>query len=72
MSAEPIYCPAETYPQTRETPRELCENEVENEGDLCPTHEADDGADDDFDYDRYIDEKAERAADENYYTDYGD
>lgn len=50
-------------------PAEYCMTEVENEDDHCPAHEE---ADDDFDYERYCDDKAERAADENYYTDYGD
>jgi hypothetical protein len=51
-------------------PAEYCMTEVENEGDLCPRHEDDDRADDD--YDRYLDDKAERDADPDYYTDYGD
>lgn len=50
MSAEPIYCPAETYRQTRDNPAEYCEEEVENEGDLCSRHEADDR--DDYDRER--------------------
>ena len=41
---EVFYCSAETYRQTRETPAEHCENEVDNEGDLCSAH------DDDGDY----------------------
>lgn len=44
-----IYCPAQTYRQTRDNPAEYCENEVENEGDLCPKHDVDDRADDDYD-----------------------
>lgn len=51
MSDYPIYCPVETYPQTRESPAEFCENEVANEGDFCPAHDEDDRADDA--YDRY-------------------
>jgi len=42
--SDTIYCPAQTYPQTRETPAEYCENEVPEEGDFCPIHE--DGDDD--------------------------
>lgn len=41
-----IYCPAQTYRQTRDNPAEWCENEVANEGDLCPAHEEDDRSDD--------------------------
>jgi hypothetical protein len=29
-------------------PEEMCENEVENEGDLCGDHDADARADDDY------------------------
>lgn len=34
-----FYCAAETYPQTRETPRELCDELVSSEGDLCERHD---------------------------------
>lgn len=63
------YCPAETYAQTRDNPREVCETEVEQEGDLCPAHEE---PDDDFCHDRYLDDKAEREADPDYFRDFGD
>ena len=53
MSAEPIYCPAQTYRQTRDSPAEFCENEVEDYGDLCPEHDEDDRAD--YEYDRMRD-----------------
>jgi hypothetical protein len=46
-----IYCPAQTYARTRDTPAEYCETEVANEGDLCPIHDADDRADEE--YERY-------------------
>jgi hypothetical protein len=49
VSAETIYCPAQTYRQTRDTPAEFCENEVEDYGDLCSEHDAADRADDDYD-----------------------
>ena len=52
MTADPIYCPAQTYRQTRDTPAEYCENEVEDYGDLCPEHNEDDRAD--ADYDNYL------------------
>jgi hypothetical protein len=68
MTDYPIYCPAQTYRDTRDSPAEFCENEVDNEGDLCSDHDAEDRADDD--YDRYLDAKAEREADPDYYTDY--
>jgi hypothetical protein len=56
--SEPIYCPAVTYRATRDTPRELCETEVAEEGDLCSTHDADARMDDD--YDRYLEAKEDR------------
>ena len=65
---DPVYCPAQTYRQTRDTPAEFCENEVEDYGDLCPEHDEDDRSD--ADYDRYLEDKAEREADPDYYTDY--
>lgn len=46
---ETIYCPAQTYRQTRDTPAEYCENEVEDYGDLCSEHDAADRADADYD-----------------------
>jgi hypothetical protein len=49
VSAETICCPAQTYRQTRDTPAEYCENEVQNYGDLCSDHDAADRADDDYD-----------------------
>jgi len=42
---EPIYCPAQTYRATLDSPAEFCENEVEQEGDLCDRHDEDDRAD---------------------------
>jgi hypothetical protein len=48
MSAETIYCPAMTYRQTFDSPDEYCENEVEDYGDFCAKHEADNRAE----YDR--------------------
>jgi hypothetical protein len=47
-----IFCPAQTYRQTRDEPAEYCENEVSEEGDLCGDHDADARMDDD--YDRYL------------------
>ncbi len=41
---DPIYCPVMTYPQTRESPAEWCEEVVEVEGDLCTGHDVDDEA----------------------------
>lgn len=50
MSDYPIhFCPAEMYPQTRDNPREMCMNEVDEEGQFCPAHEADDRADEAYD-----------------------
>lgn len=47
-----IYCPvqiraARMYEDPE--PAEYCENEVEDEGDLCPKHEDDDRADEAYD-----------------------
>jgi hypothetical protein len=50
-------------------PEERCDIDVENEDDHCPAHVE---ADDDFDYERYREDKAEREADPDYYTDHGD
>lgn len=52
MSEYPIFCSAQTYRATRETPAEYCENEVFSEGELCSVHDADARAEDD--YDRYL------------------
>ena len=49
---EVIYCAAQTYRQTRDSPAEYCENEVADYGDLCPKHDEDDRAD--ADYDNYL------------------
>ena len=46
------YCTAETYPQTRETPAEWCDELVSEEGDLCELHDTEDR--DDSDYDNYL------------------
>ena len=50
--SEIIYCPAMTYRQTRDTPAEYCENEVEDYGDLCDQHEFTDRSD--ADYENYL------------------
>jgi hypothetical protein len=42
---DPIYCPAQTYRATRDSPAEFCENEVEDFGDLCAVHDEDDRSD---------------------------
>jgi hypothetical protein len=47
--SEPIYCPAQTYRATRDSPAESCESEVENYGDLCPEHDEDDRSDELYD-----------------------
>ena len=49
MNDYPIYCPAQTYRATRETPAEYCENEVTEEGELCGVHDAEARAEDDYD-----------------------
>ena len=50
--SEPIYCPAQTYAGSRFEPKEYCENEVEDYGDMCAKH--DDDARIDADYDNYL------------------
>ena len=52
MTDYPIYCSAQTYHATRDTPAEYCETEVEQEGDLCDIHDAADRAD--ADYEDYL------------------
>lgn len=47
-----IYCTAQTYRATRDSPAEFCENEVPEEGDLCSEHDAEDRSD--ADYDDYL------------------
>jgi len=47
--SDTIYCPAQTYRQTRDNPAEYCENEVEDYGDLCSVHDAADREDEDYD-----------------------
>jgi hypothetical protein len=45
----PIYCPAQTYRQTRDTPAEFCEEEVADYGDFCDKHDEQDRSDADYD-----------------------
>jgi len=53
---EPIYCPVQTHAGSiNYGPPEWCENEVESYGDLCPVHDSEARADDD--YDRYLESK---------------
>lgn len=49
MVTHPIYCPAQTFRQTRDSPAEYCTEEVEQEGDLCDRHDEDDRADEAYD-----------------------
>lgn len=55
MTADPIYCAAQTYRATRDTPAEWCETEVAQEGDLCDAHDTEARAEDE--YDRYLQTK---------------
>lgn len=59
VSTEPIYCPVQTYRQTRETPAEYCENEVKDYGDLCSEHDAEGRAE--ADYEDYREARLEDA-----------
>ena len=52
MTDYPIYCAAQTFRGTRETPAEYCETEVDSEGDLCSDHDANDHMDDE--YERFL------------------
>lgn len=45
VMTEQIYCPAQTYPQTRDNPAEYCEELVSDYGDFCPRHEECDRSD---------------------------
>jgi hypothetical protein len=45
---DPIYCPAQTYRQTRDEPAEYCTEEVADHGDLCSKHDEDDRSDADY------------------------
>lgn len=49
---EIIYCPAQTYRQTRDNPAEYCDELVSNYGDYCERHEEADRSD--ADYDNYL------------------
>lgn len=71
MAPETIYCHAQTYAVTRDSPAEYCTEEVADYGDLCAKHEEDDRADEL--YEAYLEAKYERETDpENYYRDFGD
>lgn len=35
---DPIYCPAQTYRQTRDQPAEYCDELVSDYGDFCERH----------------------------------
>jgi hypothetical protein len=48
-NSDPIFCPTQTYRQTRDSPAEYCTEEVADYGDLCPKHEEDDRADEAYD-----------------------
>jgi hypothetical protein len=52
-----IYCPAQTYRQTRDSPAEYCENEVTDYGDFCATHDAEDRSD--ADYEQFLEDQRE-------------
>lgn len=59
MTAETFYCGAQTFAGSYHVdpqPPEWCEEEVVNEGDLCPRHEPED---DDYLYERIKDERLE-------------
>jgi hypothetical protein len=70
MSEYPIFCPRQVRAATREEPAEMCMNEVDEYGDLCPEHDEDDRADEL--YDAYLEAKYEREHNPDYYTDFGD
>ena len=42
---EVIYCHAQTYASTRDSPAEFCTEEVADWGDMCETHDEQDRAD---------------------------
>jgi len=47
---EPIYCPAQTYRQTRDQPAEYCDELVSDHGDMCARHDEYDRTDADHDH----------------------
>jgi len=54
--SDPIYCPAQTFAGSiNYGPPEYCMTEVADYGDLCPIHDADARAEDD--YDRYLQQR---------------
>lgn len=46
---DPIYCPAQTYARTRDTPAEYCDELVSDHGEFCDRHDEEDRADDLYD-----------------------
>lgn len=54
----PVYtCGAETYAQTRETPAEYCEEEVDTEDERCAKHDGSAQDRDDYDYEAWKEER---------------
>ena len=56
-----IFCHAQTYRATRDSPAELCETEVDDYGMLCSVHDEDDRADEL--YEQYLESKYEENLD---------
>lgn len=46
--SEQLFCPVQTYPRTRDTPAEFCDELVSDYGDLCELHDEADRADDQY------------------------
>jgi hypothetical protein len=44
MSEHPIYCTAQTYAGSRFEPREYCETEVSEYGEMCEKHDEEERA----------------------------
>lgn len=57
---ETFYCSAQTYRATRYDPAEYCEEEVDNDGDLCRGHQMEeDGPDPDDARDEWLERQYE-------------
>lgn len=67
---EVFYCAAQTYRATRWQPAEYCENEVDEDGDLCgPCGRAEDGPDPDDARDEWLERQWEDRYERSIYDD---
>lgn len=67
---EVFYCSQETYRASQYQPAEYCENEVDNEGDLCGScGRYEEGPDPDDARDEWLDRQAEDRWEQDYWND---